>query len=321
MRFSRPTQLVPLLLAFLLYFWPAKSAADDPKVQIDWVDGPIVARLGDMAEIKVPAGYRFTGREGTRKFLELTHNPPGENELGTIIPITARSDDAESKDSEFWFVIFEFNDVGYVKDDDRDKLDADALLKSISDNTENSNDERAKRGWPAFHITGWYKPPFYDVSTKNLTWAMQGYSAEGDKQERSINYSVRILGRRGTMDADLVLGPNVVDQVVPKFEKLLSGFSFLSGSTYAEFRPGDKIAKYGLAALVVGGAAAVATKTGLLAKFWKLIVLAIGAFIGFLKRLWQGLKRVVAGKGSEETSRQDPEDTPKQASEGTPQQG
>jgi len=160
MRFSHPTHLVPSLLAFLLYFWPATIAADDPKVQIDWVDGPITARLGDIAEIKLSAGYSFTGREGTRKFLELTQNPPGGNELGTTVPITSHSDDAESKDSGSWFVIFEFNDVGYVKDDDRDKLDPDALLKSISDNTENSNDERAKRGWPAYHVTRWYKPPF-----------------------------------------------------------------------------------------------------------------------------------------------------------------
>ena|SRR5215472_4151349 len=321
MRSSRLTHLVPSLLAFLFCFWPATIAADDPKVPIDWVDGPITARLGDIAEIKLPAGYSFTGREGTRKFLELTQNPPGGNELGTIVPITSQSDDAESKDSGSWFVIFEFNDVGYVKDDDRDKLDADGLLKSISDNTENSNGERAKRGWPPYHVTGWYKPPFYDVSTKNLTWAMQGYSVDGNKQERSINYSVRILGRRGTMDADLVLGPNVVEQAVPKFEKLLSGFSFLPGSTYAEFRPGDKIAKYGLAALVVGGAAAIATKTGLLAKFWKLIALAIAALIGFLKRLWESLKRVFAGKGAEETAQQDSGDASKQASEGTPQQG
>jgi uncharacterized membrane-anchored protein len=293
------------VLIFLVYFWPTTIAADEPKVQIDWVDGPINARLGDIAEIKVPAGYRFTGKDGTRKFLELTQNPPGGNELGTVIPITSASDNAESKDSGFWFVIFEFSEVGYVKDDDRDKLDADALLKSIKDNTENSNQERAKRGWPAYHVTSWYKPPFYDVTTKNLTWAMQGYSVEHNKEERSINYSVRILGRKGTMNADLVLGPNVVDKAVPQFEMLLSAFSFLPGSSYAEFRAGDKIAKYGLATLVVGGAAAIATKTGLLAKFWKLILLAIAAFISFLKRLWNYFKRVLAGKASEETPQQE----------------
>lgn len=78
MRFPRSILIVSYLsaLALLSCFWPATTAADEPKVQIDWADGPITARLGDIAEIKVPAGYRFTGKEGTRKFLELTHNPP-----------------------------------------------------------------------------------------------------------------------------------------------------------------------------------------------------------------------------------------------------
>jgi len=308
MRYSRSllSACYTSLCSFLLYLPTSTLAADTPasvapKVQIDWAGGPITARLGDVAEIKVPAGYRFTGKEGTRKFLELTQNPPGGNELGTIIP--AASEDAESK-TAFWFVIFEFSDVGYVKDDDRDKLDADALLKTIKDNTEESNKERAKRGWAAYHVTNWYKAPFYDLATKNLTWAMKGYSVVENNQESSVNYSVRILGRRGTMNADLVLDPNLVINVVPKFQNLLTGFSFLPGNTYAEFRPGDKIAEYGLATLVAGGATAIALKTGLLAKLWKLIVAAMVAIIAFLKRAWNYFKRLIAGKASEETTEQ-----------------
>ena len=305
---SRFYRFVTLLL-FSSYL-PVPVVAQDttataPKPRIDWVDGPVSARLGDIADIKVPAGYRFTGKDGTRKFLELTQNPPQGNELGTIIPEVSK--EVDSNDSEFWFVIFEFNEVGFVKDDDRDKLDADALLKSIKANTEQSNEERAKRGWAAYHVTGWYRPPFYDVSTKNLTWAMQGYSATNDKQESSVNYSVRILGRRGTMSADLVLDPNLVNTAVPKFETLLAGYSFLPGSRYAEFRAGDKVAEYGLATLVTGGAVAIAAKTGLLAKLWKLIVAVIAALVAFLKRLWNYFKRLLAGKGAEET-----EETPQE---------
>lgn len=278
------------------------TPATAPKPRIDWVDGPVSARLGDIAEIKVPSGYRFTGKDGTRKFLELTQNPPQGNELGTIIPEVSK--EADGNNSEFWFVIFEFNEVGFVKDDDRDKLDADALLKSIKAGTEESNEERAKRGWAAYHVTGWYRPPFYNVSSKNLTWAIQGYAVTGEKQESSVNYSVRILGRRGTMNVDLVLDPNLVNTAALKFETLLTGFSFLPGSRYAEFRAGDKVAEYGLATLVAGGAVAVAAKTGLLAKLWKLIAAAIAALLAFLKRLWNYFKRLLAGKGSEETPQQ-----------------
>lgn len=283
--------------------------ADDPKPdqpakpKIDWIDGPVTARLGDVAQIKVPEGYRFTGKEGTRKFLELTHNPPGGNELGTIIPI-AKQDSDSGDSNDFWFVIFEFNDVGYIKDDDRDKLNPDALLKSIKDNTEESNSERAKRGWAPYHVVSWYKPPFYDTSTNNLTWAMQGYSEVNNNKEESVNYSVRILGRRGTMKVDLVLSPEQVTAVLPHFNEMLTGYAFLSGSKYSEFRAGDKVAEYGLATLVAGGATAVAAKTGLLAKLWKLIVVGIAALVGFLKRMWNNLKRILSGKASEETPQQ-----------------
>jgi len=282
----------------------AANAGDEPKKEsgqpkIPWVDGPATVQLGDIAEIKIPAGYRFAGKEGTRTFLELTGNPPSGDELGTIVP-HSESDE----DQEFWFVIFEFQDTGYVKDDDRDKLDPEGLLKTIHDNTEDANKERLRRGWLPYHIRGWYKPPFYDTQTKNLTWAMQGYSTDQGKEETSVNYSVRILGRRGTMSVDLVLAPALVESVVPKFNQLLGGFSYQHGSAYSDFRAGDKVAEYGLATLVAGGATAIAAKTGLLAKLWKLIVVGFAALVGVLKRWWNSLKKILAGKAAEQTNEQ-----------------
>ena len=96
-------------------------------------------------------------------------------------------------------------------------------------------------------------------------------------------------------------GPKALND---KFENLLTGYSFLPGNKYAEFRAGDKIAEYGLATLVAGGAAAVALKTGLLAKLWKLIVAALAALAALLKRIWNYFKRLAAGKASEETTQQ-----------------
>jgi uncharacterized membrane-anchored protein len=290
---------VALLAVLALPFSaPAQEQAATPKVKIDWQDGPAVGKLGDLAEIKVPEGYRFAGSDGTRKFLELTQNPPSGAELGVLIPERKENDASNA----FWFVIFEFHEIGYVKDDDRDKLDANALLKELQSNTEEGNKERAKRGWPAYNIDGWYKPPFYDVSTKNLTWATRGHAIENGKEDKSVNYSIRILGRRGTMDVDLVLGPDVVSDVLPRFAQVLQGFSFKTGHSYAEFRSGDKVAEYGLAALVAGGATAIAFKTGLLAKFWKLILAMFVALSAMIKRAVNYIKRVLTGKASEEST-------------------
>ncbi|HKF24401.1 MAG TPA: DUF2167 domain-containing protein [Candidatus Acidoferrum sp.] len=305
---NNPHPAVRLCLAlFSLAFTAALARAEEPKdgakqekqPKIAWTDGPATARLGDIAEIKIPAGYQFTGKDGTRTFLEVTGNPPSGDELGTIVP-AAKSEE----DKEFWFVLFEFQDTGYIKDDDRDKLDPDGLLKTIRDNTEEANKERQRRGWTPYHIRGWYKQPFYDTQTKNLTWAMQGYSTDEGKEENSVNYSVRILGRRGTMNVDLVLSPALVDTVLPKFDKLLTGFSYLHGSAYADFRAGDKVAEYGLATLVAGGATAIAAKTGLLAKLWKLIVVGFAALVGMLKRWWNSLKKILSGKAAEQTNEQ-----------------
>jgi uncharacterized membrane-anchored protein len=91
----------------------------------------------------------------------------------------------------------------------------------------------------------------------------------------------------------LVLDPVLVESVVPKFNP---------GRSYSDFRASDKVAEYGLATLVAGGATAVAAKTGLLAKLWKLIAAGIAAMVAFLKRSWNYFKKVLSGKAAEETS-------------------
>ena len=270
------------------------AAAQEPRSQqqgpkIDWQDGPTVGYLGDIAQIKIPAGYRFTGKAGALRVMELTHNPSSGHELGVVIP-------AGNVD---WFMTFEFSDTGYVKDDDKDNLDADAILKSIQEGTEAANEERRKRGWKPFHVTGWQTRPYYDPLTHNLTWAIDG---KGDDPQSSgaINHSIRLLGRGGTMNVDLVVAPADYQASIAQFNSVIGGFSYAQGQRYSDFRAGDKVAKYGLAALIAGGAGAVLLKTGLLAKFWKLIVVGIAALLGLIKKLFSSLF------GSKEIKIEDP---------------
>jgi uncharacterized membrane-anchored protein len=92
-----------------------------------------------------------------------------------------------------------------------------------------------------------------------------------------VNYAIRLLGRRGVMHAVLVSDPARLDADVAEFKAALGGYAFVPGERYSEFRAGDRVAEYGLAALVLGGAAAVATKTGFFKAFGKLIVVgAVG---------------------------------------------
>src|SRR5262249_13164281 len=149
-----------------------------------------------------------------------------------------------------WSVIFEFNDIGYVKDTDKDDLtkNADKLLAAIKRGNAQANKERERNGNPPLEIVGWETPPRYDPTTHNLEWCIRAPSAG----KAILNYNTRLLGRKGVMEVVLVVDPEDLESTLPEFRKLLTGYTFDTGQTYAEFRSGDKVAKYGLAALVLG---------------------------------------------------------------------
>jgi len=67
-----------------------------------------------------------------------------------------------------------------------------------------------------------------------------------------VNYNTRLLGRKGVMEVSLVVDPEKLSATMPAYQALLKDYDFKQGERYAEFRQGDKIAKYGLAALVTG---------------------------------------------------------------------
>jgi uncharacterized membrane-anchored protein len=264
-----------LLMAALLTLVAGPSYAQSSEGSgIEWQEGPSTGTLGDIARIKIPEGFRFAGRDGVRRFMELTQNPVSGDELGVMLS-------PSGPDDQTWFVIFEFNPIGYVKDDEKGQLDANAILSSLKKGNERGNEERRKRGWATLDLLGWSTPPRYDPVTNNLTWAIRA-SSEGSEV---INHSVRLLGRKGVMDADLVLGPAQISSAVPEFDSLLDGFEFSQGNRYAEWVKGDKVAAYGLTALVAGGVGAAAVKSGALGKLWKLLAVGVLAGLAGLKRI------------------------------------
>lgn len=282
---------LPIVLA-LLVLAPSPSSADsESEMQrlfdsIQWLEGPATGALGDKATIQVPAGMAFTGKDGTKKWMTLTHNLYDESMLGVVIP---------KADSAGWWAIFDYNESGHIADTEKDKLDADAILKSLKEGNDEANKELKKKGWRTVQLVGWEKPPFYDARTNNLTWSVRVRSESG---KEGVNHSVRLLGREGYMSADLVLSPDELATAVPVYESLLDGFTYTEGHRYAEYRKGDKLATYGLTALIAGGAGAVAMKTGILAKFWKLIVVTVLAGVAALKRFF---KTILGWGKNEET--------------------
>lgn len=250
---------------------PTPASVWDTYEGVQWQKGASVGDLGDVAEVKVPDGYLFAGAHDTRIIMEANQNPTTGREMGFVAP-----------KGENWFAVFEFSDVGYVKDDDKDSLDAGALLDSIKAGTEAGNKERARRGWSPLTIVGWEQPPHYNEITHNLEWAVKAVS-EGSPV---VNHNTRMLGRGGVMEVTLVTDPSALEATLPKFKTMLQGFEFKEGHRYAQFRAGDKTAAYGLTGLIVGGGTAALVKTGAFKWIWKALVAGFLAVSAFVKKLF-----------------------------------
>lgn len=232
--------------------------------------------IAGKANVQIPSGYAFLGQADTSKLLQAFGNPPSSDHF-LIAP--------KSLD---WFAVFSYDDTGYVKDDE--KIDADDLLKSMKSGDKAGNEERKKLGLAALYTDGWQVAPHYDTATKRLEWGLRLRDESGEK---NVNYTSRILGRGGVMTATLVSDTETLSQNTAEFQKVLTGFNYNSGQTYTEFKNGDKVAAIGLGALVLGGAAAVATKKGLwgiiggfLAATWKFLIAGVIALFAGVGKLF-----------------------------------
>lgn len=259
---------------------------------LEWLRGPTVAPIGrGLAEIELSGDFLWMDAEGTRELMQLMENPLNGTELATV---TSAAED------EYWYLVFEWNEIGYVEDEEGGALDAEAMLTAIRKGNERANRERKRRGWASLQIVGWQEKPHYDPLTHNLTWSIIGESSG----ERIINRNIRILGRRGVMSLTLVASPDELGAASATVDELLRGYRFQPGNRYAEFVPGkDRLAEVGLTALVVGGAGALAVKSGLLARMWKLLVAGVVALAAGARKLFgrkgeepiRGVERASAG--------------------------
>lgn len=277
-------KITRILLGFVLVLLTfAAQAQREPGQIIEelqklaWQRAPGDGTIGAKAKIRIPEGYSFLDERNTRRFLELMGNPPRDNHY-LIAPSNLD-----------WFAVFSFDPVGYVKDDE--KIDAAALLDSLKKGDEPGNEERKRLGMAPIYTDGWHVPPHYDSNSKRLEWGMR---LRDEKGSMHVNYTSRLLGRSGVMSAVLVSSPQTLNDDMKAFNGALAGYQFNAGEQYAEFKSGDKIAEYGLAALVVGGAAAAAAKAGLFKSLGKFLWVIVG---GAAMAGWALFKKLFARKG------------------------
>jgi uncharacterized membrane-anchored protein len=242
------------------------------------------------AHLHVQPGFKYLGHDDTRKVLEeLWGNPPDDDVLGLLVP-----DNAPLGSDHGWAVLVTYSDEGYVSDADASKIDYKQMLSDMQKETHEGNEERKKAGYGNLELVGWAQPPRYDAASKKLYWAKE-LAFEGNPQH-DLNYDIRVLGREGFLSLNAIAGMGELPLVQEGMTHVLPMAEFDNGHRYADYKPGsDKLAAYGLAALIGGGLAA---KAGLFAKLGvlllagkKFVVLAFVAIAAFFKKMFGGGKK------------------------------
>jgi len=240
-----------------------------------------------VAALKVPDQFRYLNPEDSRKVIEdLWGNPNGKNTLGMLIPA------GQSLASEQgWAVVITYEEDGHVSDEDADEIDYDELLEQMQEDVRASNEERQKAGYGTLELVGWAAKPHYDQAAKKLYWAKRLRFNQED--EHTLNYNVRVLGREGVLVLNAVSGIAQLEQIERDMPQVIAFTNFTEGNRYEDFDSSvDKVATYGLGALIAGG---VAAKTGLLAKlmvilvaFKKVIIIGVLAIGAALFKVFRG---------------------------------
>ena len=246
-----------------------KAALDEAEKA--YIQGPQTVQLRAQATLALPKGYIFVPQQQAEALLKVMGNVGGSTLLGMVLP---EGDDAQ------WMAVVRYVDAGYIKDDDAKTWNAEELLKNLQEGTIAQNEERRNRGVPEMEVVGWVQPPAYDSMAQRLAWS----ASTRDKNAQpgagqGVNYNTYVLGREGYVSLNLVTDLSRIEQYRPDAKQLLASLNFNDGKRYADFNSStDKVAEYGLAALI-GGIAA--KKLGLFAmlgvfllKFWKVALLA-----------------------------------------------
>jgi uncharacterized membrane-anchored protein len=263
----------------------AAIAAAVLAVEASQVHGPAEIRLRDQAVLKLPAGYIWIPQPAASQYMKAMGNHPDERELGLIFP--------DSPDQS-WLIVADYNAAGYIKDDDAKHWDVDEMFKSLQEGTAAANEARRKEGYPELEILGWVQKPTYTESTHQLIWSMsarhKGAPADAGS---SINYNTYALGREGYITLNLITDLTAIGKDKAHAQTLLAALNFNEGKRYADFNAStDKVAEYGLAALVGGLAAKklglFALAAGFFAKFAKVILLAGAGIAAAAGKLFKG---------------------------------
>ena len=276
-----------LLLFFFGLISNAQSSADEQKV-LDSIENSFkfdhgtLSLKGGIGEIKVPQGFKYLEPVQAEHVLtDLWGNPKGESvTLGLLLP-----ENSKVLSPGGYVFNIQYDEIGYVKDDDADDIDYEELLEEMQTEASDANKERVKAGYEAISIVGWAAKPYYDANRKILHWAKE--IKFGNSPENTLNYNIRVLGRKGVLVLNAISGMENLKLVQKDIPKVLDVVQFSDGNRYTDFDSKiDNVAAWTLGGLVAGK---VLAKVGILTavlKFWKIIAIAIMGGFGAIRRFF-----------------------------------
>lgn len=265
----------------------------------------VITLAAPKVTLTIPEGFYFLGHEDTRRVLEEAwSNPPGAAD-GVEGMLLREGTTPFTKDS--WAVVLSYEDTGYVSDEDASHIDYNTLLDAMREGLDLENRTRLEKGYPTIDVIGWAAQPRYDGAAHKLYWAKE---LSFDKSpDHTLNYDMRVLGRHGVLSLNFVASLAQLADVEKVAPSVLAIPQFDAGARYQDFNAAtDRKADFGIAGLIGGATAAtlLAKNSGLIAvviafakKGWILIVLAIGAIIGFVRKLLGGKAATVKKSGAE----------------------
>ncbi|MBF4491955.1 DUF2167 domain-containing protein [Flavobacterium sp. MR2016-29] len=270
---------------------------DNIEKSMKYESGKINLTEGD-GTLNIPKGFKFLNAEQTQSVLtNLWGNPEDKSVLGALVP-----DGKGVTHSNSWMFIITYQGDGYVKDDDADDIDYDDLLKTMKEDTQVTNEERKKGGYPEVQLVGWASKPYYDSNLKVLHWAKE--LKFGKDEVNTLNYDLRVLGRKGMYNISAVANMGELAEVKASIPGIVKSVEFNDGNKYLDFDADtDTVAAWTIGGLVAGKVLAKVGFFAILAKFGKIIVVSLIAGFAAVKKFLFGKKdQVVTRPVEEETA-------------------
>lgn len=247
-----------------------------------------LVKIKNFATIKVPAGFKFLDAEQSIYVLHsIWGNPEDTTILGLLFP-----ENLGPLHPDGWAISVEYSEEGHIDDDDAEDIDYDELLADMKKDAEEANPGRVQADYEPIHLIGWASKPYYDAENKKLHWAKEIQFGDSTIGVNTLNYNVRILGRKGYLVLNAIGSMSQLGAINKEIDKVLASVEFTEGYKYSDFDPKlDKVAAYGIGGLVAGKVLANVGFFGILAKFGKFIILGIGAALTFVWKFFTGRRK------------------------------